>query len=549
MLYAPRFARTDRVCPDCGWHDVLTAPQRIEMLLDSGSVEMLSLTLPDADPLGFVDSRPYPDRIRDARRQTGLDEAVLCATGTVDGNRVVVAAMDFRFMGGSLGSAVGEAIAQAADRALADRVPLLIVSASGGARMQEGVISLMMMAKTANALAAMGEAGLLTVSLVTDPTFGGVAASFATLADVIVAEPGARLGFAGPRVIEQTIKQTLPEGFQTAEFLLTHGIVDLIRPRTELRASLARLFAVASAPRLGSAADQVGTETEPAEIPAETPAEAVIRDPGRLPIRDPWDVVQLARRLARPTTLDFAGMLLDDFNELHGDRMSADCPAIVAGLGRLNGIPVALIGTQKGHQIEELSARNFGMPTPAGYRKAARIMRLAAKLSIPVITLIDTAGAYPGIVAEEQGQAVAVAENLALMGGLPVPVIALVTGEGGSGGALALAVADQVLMCANAVYSVISPEGCAAILWKDPAAAPQAAAALQVDARHLLALGVIEGVVPEPEGGSDQDPVRAGIAVREALLATLQPLMSVDSRELVLRRRARFRRFGLQTTT
>jgi len=533
MLYGKRFQRAGRVCPECGRHAPLTAPERLESLLDTGSARLLEVDMPEHDPLEFTDSKPYRQRLAAARATTGLNEAVLCARGRIGGNPVVVAAMDFRFLGGSLGSNVGEAVTHAAEVALRERTPLLIVTASGGARMQEGIISLMQMAKTSQALGQLDEAGILTVSLITDPTFGGVAASYATSTDVIIAEPGARLGFAGPRVIEQTIKQTLPDGFQTAEFLLEHGVVDMIRPRAELRVTLAKLLSVASRQREG--------------VPHQPVTGALVTEPAELPARDPWDCVRAARHLGRPSTLDYIALLVEDFNELHGDRMSADCPALVAGLGRFEGVPVVVIGTQKGHTADELARRNYGMPSPAGYRKAARVMKLAAKLGLPVITLVDTAGAYPGIEAEERGQSVAIAENLKLMAGLPVPVVAVVTGEGGSGGALALAFADRVLMCANAVYSVISAEGCAAILWKDPAAAPKAAAALRVDARSLLSLGVVDGVVPEPGTGAETDHLAAAGALRAALAHTLAELLPLDQMNLVTGRRARFRRFGRVT--
>ncbi|QIZ38709.1 acetyl-CoA carboxylase, carboxyltransferase subunit beta [Saccharopolyspora sp. ASAGF58] len=532
MVYRKRFTRAHQVCPECGLHSPLTAPQRIDLLLDADSVEVLDFSLPDSDPLGFTDTKPYTDRLREARARTGLDEAIVCARGRIEGNPVIVAAMDFRFMGGSLGSAVGEAVTRASETALYERTPLLLVTASGGARMQEGVISLMQMAKTSAALGQLDEAGILTVSLITDPTFGGVAASFATLPDVIIAEPGSRLGFAGRRVIEQTIRQQLPESFQTAEFLQRHGVIDMIRPRDELRPALARLLSVAS------------RRPDDAAPSRHAPATALVRDPGRLPEADAWESVRAARRLGRPTTADYIVALLKDFSELRGDRMSADCPALLAGIGRLEGTPVAVIGTQKGHTAEELAASNYGMPNPAGYRKAARVMRLAGKLGLPVISLVDTAGAYPGIEAEENAQASAIAENLRLMASLPVPVISVITGEGGSGGALALAVADRVLMSANAVYSVISAEGCASILWKDPAAAPEAANALRVNARELLRLGVVDGVVTEPDGGADTDHVRAADALRDALVGCLAELAPLDQMNLVTRRHARFRQFG-----
>ncbi|WP_425571504.1 acetyl-CoA carboxylase, carboxyltransferase subunit beta [Pseudonocardia tropica] len=529
LLYRRRYDRTDRVCPECGAHGALTAPERLANLLDEGSVTPFTTIHSDVDPLGFVDAKPYPQRVAEARRRTGLDEAVLCARGELGGHRVVVAAMDFRFLGGSLGCAVGEAITAAGEVALAERTPLVIVCASGGARMQEGVLALMQMAKTAQMLSTLREAGLLTVSLVTDPTYGGVAASFATLCDVIVAEPGARMGFAGRRVIEQTIRERLPAGFQTAEHLLAHGMIDRVVPRAELREILGRLLGFACAP----VAD--GDRTGPTTL---------VRELSR---REPWEAVRHARDIGRPTTVDYIAHVVEDFVELHGDRRGTDDPAVVAGLGRLHGRAVAVVGTQKGHDAAELSARRFGMPEPAGYRKAARVMRLAETLSLPVVTLVDTAGAHPGVEAELHGQSVAVAENIATMAGLTVPIVAVVTGEGGSGGALALAVADQVLACSDAVYSVISPEGCASILWQDAAQAPRAAAALQVDAASLLRLGVIDGVVPEPPGGAHTDPAATAHALADAVSVCLRRLDGVPAAELVHRRRARFRAFGAET--
>ncbi|KWX02964.1 Acetyl-coenzyme A carboxyl transferase alpha chain [Carbonactinospora thermoautotrophica] len=536
LTYGKRFVRDLCVCPECGWHARLTAQQRLEQLLDPRSAEQLAPAFdvdtapPVYDPLGFVDTRPYPERLREARAVTGLDEAVVCARGTIGGHPVIAAVMDFRFLGGSLGCGVGELITQAAETALREEAPLLLVTASGGARMQEGALSLMQMAKTSQALAQLDEAGVLVVSLITDPTYGGVAASFATLADVILAEPGARLGFAGPRVIEQTVRQKLPDGFQTAEFLFQRGFLDDVQPRAALRTTLARLLAVAR-PRLSQAVPR----------PA---ADPVIRRPHDLPPREPWEVVQLARHLDRPTTLDYIDYLVDGFHELHGDRVSGDCSALVGGPGWLHGVPVMVIGHQKGHTLQDRASRNFGMANPEGYRKAARLMRLAAKLRLPVITLIDTPGAYPGIAAEEHGQAIAIAENLRLMSQLPVPIIAVITGEGGSGGALALGVADRVLISANAMYSVISPEGCAAILWRCPEAAPQAAAALRLDARELLRLGVVDGVVPEPDGGAHHDPALAAAMLGDALAATLHELLPIDGAHLVRERRRRFRSFG-----
>jgi len=524
-VYGKRLIRNLGVCPDCGAHHRLTAPERIRQLLDERGIEPIELPRSDADPLEFVDTKPYPERLARARATTGLADAVVLAKGTVQGSPVVAAVMDFRFLGGSLGTAGGALIDKAAQVALAERTPLLLVAASGGARMQEGVLSLMQMARTSQAIGRLDRAGVLTISLITDPTYGGVAASFATLCDVIIAEPKARMGFAGPRVIEQTIRESLPAGFQTAEFLLEHGLVDSVVPRSSLRSKLGRLLSLG---RRDPDAEDVGPRH-------------LVTDSSLLPRRPAWDTVQLARRLDRPTTLDYFHQAFDEFEELHGDRLGSDCPAIIGGVARIDGLPAIVVGTQKGATAAELAAHNYGMPSPGGYRKAARLMRLAEKLGLPLVTVVDTPGAYPGVTAEEQGQAIAVAENIRLMAGLSVPIVVVITGEGGSGGALALAVGDRVLINSNAVYSVISPEGCAAILWNDRSMAPVAAANLRIDAAELLDLGVVDGVLMEPGDGAHSDPAAAVRRFRAAVVANLRELSTTDRDRLFA---ARYRRFS-----
>jgi len=553
LLYRRRLRRNLDVCPECGHHHRLTAPERIRQLADPDTFTALPGQAAQIDPIGFVDAVPYPRRLAAARMATGLSESVLCGIARIGGYRTVLAVMDFRFLGGSVGCAAGELITRAAEQALAGSDPLLLVTASGGARMQEGVLSLMQLATISQAIAGLREAGLLTMSLITDPTYGGVAASFATNTDVVLAESGARMGFAGPRVIRETIRQTLPPGFQTAEFLLRHGQVDLVTERQDLRRHLRSLLAAGVAGRWRPQPDPPpeivptsGTAAAPGTLPAsETPATSHgAPAPAVITTLDAWQIVRSARDTGRPTTLDYLAAVFDGFIELHGDRLGADCPAIVAGLARLGDHQVAVIGHQKGHDAREMLARNFGMASPPGYRKALRVMRLAARLGLPIVTLIDTPGAYPGVEAEEQGQAAAIAENILAMACLRTPVVAVITGEGGSGGALALAVADRVLMLQNAVYSVISPEGCAAILWDDRSQAPRAAAALRLTAADLVRLGVADTIVPEPPHGAQHDPPGAADRLRTALLHTLVPLLGVPTESLVRQRRQRFRRFG-----
>jgi acetyl-CoA carboxylase carboxyl transferase subunit alpha len=258
-----------------------------------------------------------------------------------------------------------------------------------------------------------------------------------------------------------------------------------------------------------------------------------------------WHSVQLARHDSRPYTLDYVERLLDDWFELHGDRFSNDDGAMIAGLGKLDGRTVALVGQQKGRDIKERAVRRFGMPNPEGYRKAMRVMELAERHGFPVISLVDTPGAYPGVAAEQHGQGGTIASSQAVMARLTVPTVACVIGEGGSGGAIAIALADRVYMQENAIYSVISPEGCAMILWRDAGEAKKAAAAFKPDAVHCLELGVIDGIVPEPEGGAHTDPDEAARLLGETLREAIDELSDLPGDELRRRRRAKFRALGV----
>ena len=530
LIYRKRWLRNLHVCPLCQHHGRLTARQRIAGLTDPDSFTELVCDLGLPDPLQFVDTMPYPQRLGQARNSAAEQEAVVCGSATVDGHRAMFAVMDFRFMGGSLGTGTGELITLAAEAALADGVPLIIVSASGGARMQEGVLSLLQMAKISQALDCLREAGRMTISIITDPTYGGVAASFATQADILIAEPGARLGFAGPRVIRDTIGEDLPPGFQTAEFLLTHGLLDLIVDRPRLREVLGQFLSAT-------------------EVTAVRREDACWSPPDAVPTSsDAWAVVRRARDVERPTTRDYLGYICDWFVELHGDRLGSDSPTVIGGIARIGDRHAIVVGTQKGHTTRELIATNFGMSGPDGYHKAIRLFALAERIGLPVITLIDTPGAYPGIDAERHGQAHTIAASILRLAGLRTPVVSVITGEGGSGGALALAVADRVYMLSDSVYSVISPEGCAAILWTAQDA-PRAAAALRLTAGDLDRLGLIDGIIVEPNGGASNDPAATAASLRHTLDEALHALGELTPQNLVARRRRRLRAVGTPRPT
>jgi acetyl-CoA carboxylase carboxyl transferase subunit beta len=533
LIYVKRLDRNLLVCPECGHHGRLGARARIEQLTDHGTFKEMAGGIAAVDPLGFSDLRPYRERLAEAAVRTGEPEAVVAGAAEIDGVSVVVLAMEFGFMGGSMGRAVGEAVVTAVDLAMESHQPFVAVCASGGARMQEGAISLFQMARTSHSFALLHEAGLFSICILTDPTFGGVAASFAMLGGILVAEAGAMVGFAGPRVIEQTIRQRLPEGLQVAERLFAQGLVDRVETRAALRPLVGRLLRLHAAPR------------DPAPRPATgSPA---LRSPDALRRRDPWEVVRGARQATRPTALDHLATVFVDFCELRGDRQGADDPAIVGGPARLGGRTVMVVAHQKGHTTNELAARNFGMPHPEGYRKAVRLFEYAERYSMPVVTLIDTPGAYPGIGAEQRGQAGAIAYAIMRLTRLRVPVLSVVTGEGGSGGALALAVADRLFIMENAFLSVISPEGCAAILWHTTDAAPAAARALRITPADLLSLGLVDGVVPEP--ASDPAHARSGANLARALQDGLAELDHLTPTQLLQDRARRLRSVARCTGT
>ena len=509
------------ICPKCQNYFRVHAMHRIEMVADAGTFEEWDKGLTSGNPLHY---KGYEEKVEALQEKTGLDEAVVTGKARIAGNEVVLAVCDGRFMMASMGKVVGEKITRAVEKATSERIPIIIFACSGGARMQEGIHSLMQMAKTSAALKRHHDAGCLYVSVLTDPTTGGVTASFAMLGDIILAEPGALIGFAGPRVIEQTIGQKLPKGFQRAEFLQEHGFVDRIVERPRLRETLAEIVAM----------HKQGTYDLPEVEEKET--QAVQRN------LTPWERVQLSRDKARPVGAEYIEELFTDFMEFHGDRYYQDDKAIIGGIARFHGMPVTVIAQAKGRTTKENIERNFGMPSPDGYRKALRLMKQAEKFNRPVICFVDTPGAFCGMEAEERGQGEAIARNLYEMSALKVPVLSIVIGEGGSGGALALAVADEVWMMENAVYSVLSPEGFASILWKDSKKASEAAGVMRLTAADLKELKVIEEIICEPEVYREDTMVPVLCELEEKMEHFLEQYGSLSEKQLTDRRYDRFRR-------
>ena len=531
LVYHRQLADNFNVCPTCEHHLPLRARAWIA-LLDDGAFEECDADLWPADPLGFTSpAGRYSERLLREQQRTGETDAVISGYARLDGVPFVLAVCDFSFLAGSMGSVFGEKIARAAERAAHHKLPLLTVNASGGARMQEGLLSLIQMAKTCAALTKLGHQHQLHISLLTDPCYGGVFASYASAADVVLAEPLARIGFAGKRVVAQTTGQALPEHSQTAELLLANGMIDHVVPRPKLRSLLRRLLRCA---RPGLPPDIAPLPVTP--LPPAPP-------PVRLP--DPLQRLQLARHLQRPRTLDYIRQLCTDFVELHGDRRFADDAAIVGGLARFQQRSVMVVGHQKGSNTRENIRRRFGMARPEGYRKVLRLFRLAEKLGLPLILFVDTPGASPDYESEARGQANAIAECIMALSDLRTPTVACVIGEGTSGGGLAMAMTDRLLMLEHATYTVVSPEGCAAILWRDASKAPEALYALRASAYDAYQFGIADQVVAEPAAGAHVDAAPLIAATGAAIAAHLDTLAGTAIDVLLERRYTRYRSAGM----
>ena len=532
-VFVDEVKKNNYICPHCGNYFRVHARRRIEMIADEGTFEEWDTMMEISNPLSY---KGYEDKVKKLQEKTQLDEAIVTGKARIGGVSVALGVCDSRFLMASMGENVGEKIARAVEKATDEGLPVVLFACSGGARMQEGIVSLMQMAKTSAALKRHSDAGLLYISVLTNPTTGGVTASFAMLGDIILAEPNALIGFAGPRVIEQTIRQKLPKGFQRSEFLLEHGFIDQIVERKNMKEALAKLLKM---------------HCKNLCIEAETVQKNLVKSLKNLPEtkenmadiseKTAWEHVVLARSKERPTGKDYIPWLFDHFTELHGDRLFGDDPALIGGIGYFNGVPVTLLVQEKGNGTKENIAHNFGMVSPEGYRKSLRLMKQAEKFHRPVICLVDTPGAFCGLEAEERGQGEAIARNLFELSGLKVPVLSIVIGEGGSGGALALAAGDEVWMMENSIYSILSPEGFASILWKDSGKAKEAAEVMKLTAADLKKLGIIEQVIPEKEPLTRENMAAVMELLKEQIGEFLKNYQNLNIEKLLNKRYSRYR--------
>ena len=459
----------------------ITAWERIESIIDEG--DFFNPIYDGLSPKNILNIPGYDEKLRASQNLTKLEDSILTGIGLIGNITCAIGVMDYRFMLGSLSSVVGEKIANLIEIAGRGGYPLIIFCCSGGARMQEGIYSLMQMSKIATYLNKWKSEIPLFISVLTDPTMGGVTSSIGMLGDIIIAEPNARVGFAGPKVIKDTLKIPFNSECQLAESQLKNGFIDLIVPRDKMRNVLCKL--------LNSIKYQ--------KISKSTSPICFSFNKDKLSI---WEKVHEVRSLARIDNKDYVSNLFTDFIELHGDRLSGDDSTIFGGIAYFRGMPVTVICTTKGNTTDDLIKNRFGMASPSGYRKAIRLMRLSPNR--PIIIFINTPGADPTEQSEQNGQASAIANCLLEMARITAPTLTFITGEGESGGALALATSNKVWMLENAIYSAISPEGFASIIYKDIGKAKESAEILKISAQDLLYEGVIDGIIPEYGGATKE---------------------------------------------
>ena len=559
-IFTEDYKKNLYICPKCGGYLRMPAQKRIEFLTEADSFEEWDTGLSTENPLHMIG---YPDKIKALQDKTKLDEAVITGKARIGENEVTLMVMDGRFLMASMGEVVGEKIARGVERATKEKLPVIIFTCSGGARMQEGMTSLMQMAKTSAALKRHSDAGLLYITVLTDPTTGGVTASFAMLGDIILAEPKALIGFAGPRVIEQTIHKKLPKGFQRSEFLLKHGFIDKIVERKDMKTVLEQILTMhrlstkhsgivkntGAVSEINTDLNTVNPSSKREDVQAVSNKNAGKSRKQKLSLaqkkrageKTAWERVLTSREKDRPVGEDYIYGLFEEFIEFHGDRNFGDDAAICGGIAYFQGKPVTVIAQMKGKSTAENIARNFGMPEPEGYRKALRLMKQAEKFHRPIICFVDTPGAFCGMEAEERGQGEAIARNLYEMSALKTPILSVLIGEGGSGGALAMAVADEVWILENAVYSILSPEGYAAILWKDGSQAARAAKAMKLTSYDLYKAGFVEKIIPEPEVYTLDSIINVFDNLEENISVFLKNSKSMTEEERVEQRYQRFR--------
>ena len=514
-----------RLCPECRFHYNLTARERIDLLVDKGSFRETNRSITSLFPLAFSSRGSYPLRLSQDQTRTGLTEAAVTGRCTIAETKAIIVVLDYGFMGGSMGSVVGEKVALAFEMATKSEHPVIALVSGGGARIQEGVLSLMQMAKTVTAANQLREKQLPFIVVLSHPATGQAYASFANLADLIIAEPGSFIGLAPLKTLKDASRRPLPPGAHTAEAHLDRGLLDSVIDREELREKLAIILDILNTQR---SSRPNGRNTK------QPPVNGMRQGP------EVDQALEIARHPDRPSAGTYIRYMVDSFIELRGDRVSGDDRSILGGLGYLNGERVVIIGQER----RRSGIGGMYHTYPEGLRKARRLISLAARFRLPVITLIDTQGAHPGLESEEQGVGNAIATTLSAMAAVPIPIVSTIVGEGGSEAALALGIADSTLMLQFAIYSPLPPSQSTGRLYRDASRHGQEAQDLTLTSQDCKELGIIDEVVPEPSGGAQANPQEAAQELKLAILRQLAGLTRNSSKKLLKDRYIKLRNMG-----
>ena len=515
---------TYRVCPFCRFHYTVTARERIELLVDKETFKEAYKYVKTVEPLSFSRRNRYRKFLEQDQNRTGLTEATVAGKCRIGDVETMLIVLDFGFMGGTMGSVVGEKVSMAFESAARRGIPAVAVVSGGGVRIQEGVLSLMQMAKTVTAANRLRDGEVPFIVVLANPSTGQAYASFANLADVILAEPGSLIGLSPLRTLREVSKTPLPLDAHTAEAHVGHGLLDNVVDRENLQPRIASILQILTAQKHAKSNHKNLLKSEPEECDEV----------------EPWEAMITARNSERPQASSYFRSILDPFIELRGDRLNSDDRSVVTGIGFMDGLAVAVIGQQRRTLDEGERYHVF----PDGLRKAQRLIDLASRFKLPLVTLIDTQGADPGLEAEEQGIGNAIARTLSSMLTVPTPMVSVVIGEGGSEGALALGLSDRILMQQFAIYSPISVNHTLGAAHHDHMLDREAAEALMLTAHDCLELGIADEVVPEPDGGSHVDPHEASAVLQTAILTNIFQLSKMSEGKLLKRRYKKFRRMG-----
>ena len=515
---------TYRVCPFCRFHYTVTARERIELLVDKETFKETYKYVKTVEPLSFSRRNRYRKFLEQDQNRTGLTEAAVAGKCRIGDVETMLIVLDFGFMGGTMGSVVGEKVSMAFENAARRGIPAVAVVSGGGVRIQEGVLSLMQMAKTVTAANRLRDGEVPFIVVLANPSTGQAYASFANLADVILAEPGSLIGLSPLRTLREVSKTPLPLDAHTAEAHVGHGLLDNVVDRENLQPRIASILQILTAQKHAKSNHKNLLKSEPEECDEV----------------EPWEAMTAARNSERPQASSYFRSILDPFIELRGDRLNSDDRSVVTGIGFMDGLAVAVIGQQRRTLDEGERYHVF----PDGLRKAQRLIDLACRFKLPLVTLIDTQGADPGLEAEEQGIGNAIARTLSSMLTVPTPMVSVVIGEGGSEGALALGLSDRILMQQFAIYSPISVNHTLGAAHHDHMLDREAAEALMLTAHDCLELGIADEVVPEPDGGSHVDPHEASAVLQTAILTNIFQLSKMSEGKLLKRRYKKFRRMG-----